>query len=144
MQTYLGVKVVGAEPEPAPVKMGEYEAGTEGYKIIYPDGYISWSPKEVFEEAYRPIDKLTLGLAKEAMNKGKKVARAGWNGKDMFIFKVPGSTFKVSRPPLLGIFPEGTEVNYHSHIDMKTADGQIVPWLCSQTDMEAEDWMIVE
>jgi len=26
-----------------------------GYKVIYPDGYVSWSPQRVFEEAYRPI-----------------------------------------------------------------------------------------
>ncbi len=29
----------------------------QGYKVIYPDGYISWSPKEVFEAAYRVISK---------------------------------------------------------------------------------------
>lgn len=75
---------------------------------------------------------------------GKKVQRAGWNGKGMFIFLVPGSTFKVNRPPLLGIYPEGTEINYHGHVDMKTADGQIVPWLCSQTDMLAADWQILD
>jgi hypothetical protein len=79
----------------------------------------------------------------EALNlikQGKKVQRQGWNGKGMFIFLVPGSTFKVSRPPLLGIYPEGTEINYHSHIDMRTADGMIVPWLASQTDLLANDW----
>lgn len=75
---------------------------------------------------------------------GKKVARSGWNGKGMFIFLVNGSTFKVNRPPLLGIYPEGTEIKYHGHVDMRTADGQIVPWLCSQTDMLAEDWQVVE
>lgn len=75
---------------------------------------------------------------------GKKVCRAGWNGKAMFVFLVPGSTFKVSRPPLLGIYQEGTEIDYHAHIDMRTANGQIVPWLASQTDLLAEDWMIVE
>ena len=73
-----------------------------------------------------------------------KVAREGWNGKGMFIFLVPGSTFKVNRPPLLGIYPEGTEINYHAHVDMKTADNKVVPWLASQTDLLAEDWMIVE
>lgn len=75
---------------------------------------------------------------------GYKVAREGWNGKGMFIFLVPGSTFKVNRPPLLGIYPEGTEINYHAHVDMKTADNKVVPWLASQTDLLAEDWMIVE
>ncbi len=75
---------------------------------------------------------------------GKKLAREGWNGKGMFIFLVPGSSFKVNRPPLLGIYPEGTEINYHAHIDMKTADGQIVPWLASQTDLLAVDWIEIK
>jgi hypothetical protein len=75
---------------------------------------------------------------------GKKVSREGWNGKGMFVFLVPGSTFKVNRAPLLGSFPEGTEIKYHSHVDMKTADNQIVPWLCSQTDLLANDWGVVE
>ena len=87
---------------------------------------------------------LTFGQAIEALKQGKKVARAGWNGKGMFLFLVPGSTFKVNRAPLLGIYPEGTEVNYCSHIDMKTADDKVVPWLASQTDVLAEDWDIVE
>ena len=78
------------------------------------------------------------------LKQGLKVARCGWNGKGMFLFLVQGSTFKVNRPPLLGIYPEGTEINYHAHIDMKTADNKIVPWLASQTDMLAEDWDIVE
>jgi hypothetical protein len=74
---------------------------------------------------------------------GRKAARSGWNGKNMFIFLVPGSVFNVSRPPLLGIYPEGTEINYHGHVDMRTADGMVVPWICSQTDMLAEDWLEV-
>jgi len=75
---------------------------------------------------------------------GQKVARAGWNGKGMFIFLVPGSVFQVNRPPLLGIYPEGTEIRYHAHIDMKTADGMVVPWLASQTDILADDWETIE
>lgn len=82
--------------------------------------------------------------ALSAIKSGEKVAREGWNGKGMFIFLVPGSHFEVSRPPLLGIYPAGTPIDYHAHVDMKTANGQIVPWLCSQTDMLAEDWEIVE
>ena len=77
------------------------------------------------------------------IKKGKKVARKGWNGKGMFLFLVQGSTFKVNRPPLLGIYEEGTEINYHAHIDMKTADGYVVPWLASQTDILATDWIEV-
>ena len=87
---------------------------------------------------------MDFGDALVSIKEGKTVARAGWNGANMFIFLVPGSTFNVNRAPLLGIFEAGTEVNYHAHVDMKTADGQIVPWLCSQTDMLAEDWAVIE
>lgn len=85
-----------------------------------------------------------FGQAITELKAGKKVARSGWNGKGMFLFLVPGSTFQVNRPPLLGIYPEGTTVNYCPHIDMKTADDKVVPWLASQTDMLSEDWQIVK
>ncbi|MDL2284880.1 DUF2829 domain-containing protein [Oxalobacter sp. OttesenSCG-928-P03] len=87
---------------------------------------------------------MDFGTALGWLKAGKKVAREGWNGKGMFVFLVPGSTFKVNRPPLMGIYPEGTEINYHPHIDMKTADGTVVPWVASQTDVLAEDWGIVD
>lgn len=78
--------------------------------------------------------------AVRAVKAGEKVSRKGWNGAGMFIFLVPGSRFKVNRPPLLGIYPEGTEVEYHAHIDMKTAQGYVVPWIASQADILSEDW----
>lgn len=87
---------------------------------------------------------MNFGSALQVLKNGQKVAREGWNGKGMFLFLVPGSVFKVNRAPLLGIYPEGTEINYCPHVDMKTADGKVVPWLCSQTDMLAEDWCVVE
>ena len=90
------------------------------------------------------MDKLTFSEALEAVKSGARVAREGWNGKDMFVFLVPGSRFKVNRAPLLGIYPEGTEIEYHPHIDMKTAQGYVVPWLASQADLLANDWHIVE
>lgn len=86
---------------------------------------------------------MNFSQALEQIKQDQCVARSNWNGKNMFIFLVNGSTFKVNRAPLLGIFPEGTEINYHPHIDMRTVDGTIVPWLCSQTDMLAEDWEVV-
>lgn len=85
-----------------------------------------------------------FGWVLRQLRAGAKVARSGWNGKGMFIFLVPGSTFQVNRAPLLGIYPEGTTINYHAHIDMKTADNMVVPWLASQTDILADDWDIVE
>ncbi len=86
---------------------------------------------------------LTFSAALEAIKAGSRVARAGWNGAGMFLFLVPGSTFKVNRPPLMGIYPEGTEIRYHAHIDMKTADDMVVPWLASQTDLLSDDWEVV-
>jgi hypothetical protein len=86
------------------------------------------------------IHMLTFSQALVALKEGHRVRRAGWNGKGMFIFLVPGSVFKVNREPLLSIFGEGTEVKYHGHIDMKTTQGYIVPWLASQADLLDEDW----
>lgn len=86
---------------------------------------------------------MNFSQALEALKAGELVSRVGWNGSGMFIFLVPGSHFTVNRPPLLGIFPEGTPINYRAHIDMKTVDGSIVPWLASQSDLIAEDWLKV-
>lgn len=88
-------------------------------------------------------DGFSFSSALMLIKDGRKVARAGWNGKGMFLFLVNGSTFKVNRPPLLGIYPEGTEIQYHAHIDMKTAQGDVVPWVASQSDLLAEDWQVV-
>lgn len=162
MKQYIGTKQVNL----LPMTRAEYndfrgwqlpadENGTdEGYLVEYLDGgqpntphyagYVSWSPKAQADAAYRPITQMTFGDALIMLKSGKRVARAGWNGKGMFLFLVSGSTFKVNRPPLLGIYPEGEVVNYHAHIDMRTADGTIVPWLCSQTDALAEDWQLIE
>jgi len=151
MGQYIGTKISTAKP----MNRKDYndfrgwdlpsneDGCDEGYLVQYADGYISWSPSEQFEDAYRKTDCMNFGLAVEAMKKGFKVCRSGWNGKGMFLFLVPGSTFKVNRPPLLGIYDEGTEINYHAHIDMKTATGEIVPWLASQSDVLADDWKFV-
>ncbi len=86
------------------------------------------------------VSDMTFGDALHWIKAGDKLARAGWNGKDMFVFLVPGSRFTVNRPPLLGIYPEGTVIDYRPHIDMKAVDGQVVPWVASQSDLLAEDW----
>lgn len=87
---------------------------------------------------------MNFSQALEALKENKKVSREGWNGKNMFIYLVPGSTFQVSEGrPLAAHLPIGTTVNYHAHIDMKTANGDHVPWLCSQTDLLSEDWGII-
>jgi Protein of unknown function (DUF2829) len=86
---------------------------------------------------------MDFGGALKALKGGGKVTRLGWNGKGMFLYLVAGSTFEVNRPPLLGIYPEGTQISYLPHIDMRTADGSCVPWLASQSDLLADDWSVI-
>ena len=51
MDKYIGAKLIQAEPERNPVTKE-----ITGYKVVYPDGYESWSPKDVFEKAYMKVD----------------------------------------------------------------------------------------
>lgn len=85
-----------------------------------------------------------IGQAVAAMNDGHKVGRHGWNDPEKFAFLVGGSTFDVSRPPLLGIYPEGTTIKYKQHIDVRTAGNIVSVWQANQDDVLANDWYIVE
>ncbi len=151
METFLGTKFITATP----MTLGAYHkyrgwimpdegSDKEGYLVVYPDGYKSWSPKPQFIEAYRANGNFNFGHAVFLLKAGFRVARSGWNGKNMFLFLVGGSeNLTVNREPLISILGEGATFNYQPHVDMFTADGTIVPWLCSQSDMLAEDWCIV-
>ncbi|MDS1356974.1 DUF2829 domain-containing protein, partial [Klebsiella pneumoniae] len=109
-----------------------------------------------FEKAYRPVSGLSFGLAIEALKKGKKVARAGWNGKGVWLayVKPHSEAVHTGNTPCFcsRVFelPEGTQGDPKRapeqlpYIAMKTADDKLVPWLASQTDVLAEDWNIVE
>jgi len=79
----------------------------------------------------------------KAVKAGKKARRDSWKEGE-FIFLVPGSNFKVNRAPLLGIYPEGTEIKYHAHIDIRYTDGIIEPWTASQSDMLENNWEIID
>lgn len=115
-----------------------------GYYCEYPDGHRTWIPQDKFEAVYRADGEFNFGHACFLLERGACVRRAGWNGKGMFLFKVAASVnLTVNREPLLSILGEGATFTYQSHYDMKTADGSIVPWLCSQSDMQANDWQIV-
>lgn len=159
LSKYIGTKMIQAEPafrvcfegekiriyvKSGPVPMPvEGETWMDGYKVVYPDGYESWSPKDVFESAYRPTDGMNFGLAIEAAKMGKKIARAGWNGKGMFVYHVPAAAY----PPSTDVAKEafgGENVPYGAYMAMRTAQGNVVPWLASQTDMLSDDWRIVE
>ena len=154
MQEYIGTKLIKAEP----MTRGEYaklsgrnsimtekgESETdEGYHVRYEDGYESWSPKLVFERAYQKYSSMNFGNALELLKQGFKVARIGWNGKGMFLYYVPAAAY----PPRTEIAKKafgGEDVPYGAYLAMKTAQGNVVPWLASQTDMLSDDWCVVE
>lgn len=68
-----------------------------------------------------------IGWAVDQLRRGKRVCRRGWNGKNMYLqLQSPDSYSKMTLP----------------YVYMRTADGHLVPWLCSQTDLLATDWEI--
>lgn len=78
---------------------------------------------------------------------GKKLARAGWNGKGMWIAMQKGYPDGIpinkNTAEATGL-PEGTVCRFLPYLMMKTADNSFVPWLASQTDILAEDWAVSE
>ena len=171
MKHYIGVKEIHATPMSRAAynlfrgwQLPADENGEdEGYLVEYLDGgqantatykgYVSWSPKDVFERAYKPIEGMTFGLALEALKRGHKVARAGWNGKGMWLalsgvngpnpVSAAGFWAKPNQE-YAATLPHGI-AKVLPCITMKTATGEILMgWLASQTDMLAEDWEIVQ
>lgn len=70
-----------------------------------------------------------FGVALSKLKEGKKVARNGWNGAGQFLaLQTPDENSKMRKP----------------YIYISPVDGELVPWLASQTDMLAEDWVEVE
>ena len=149
MEMYIGTKIISAEP----MTRGEYakfsgrnsiltEKGEsendKGYKVTYEDGYVSWSPEKVFNEAYKKSGEMNFGHALELIKRGEKVARKGWNGKGMFLFIATGKEFESEN------FGDKLPEIINDVICMKTAQNTIcIGWLASQTDMLAEDWELI-
>lgn len=170
MSLYLGSKRVIARP----MSRAEYnvyrgwelpadeDGADEGYLVEYLDGgkpnmechagYVSWSPKEQFDNGYVSIMKgFDFGEAIKQAKLGCKVARKGWNGKGMWVIYNPGS--KGETHPMF----DGSVYKNHGvdeceilpHFDMYTVNAEgrraMLPgWLASQSDMDANDWNIVE
>lgn len=149
MKKYIGTKEIKAKP----MTRGAYNAfkgwvmpsnevaAEEGYFVEYPDGYTSWSPKKVFEEAYRECDHMTFGLAIEALKKGKKVARKGWNGKSQYCELASNISYINAGKDIVNCEHEAIG---NKAIAFVGTSGVQMGWLASQADMLAEDWCIVE
>lgn len=158
---YIGTKIINAEPMTRAAynefrgwNLPADENGTdEGYLVEYMDGgkpnvpthvgYVSWSPKEQFENAYRATDGLSFGLAVEAMKKGEKLERAGWNGKGLFVYLVPGNSYPAQTGAAKSYFGENGMVAYNDYLAIKNVNDTVSTWVPSINDVLADDWSIV-
>lgn len=112
----------------------------------YNDELVHSNCKDIYiEDVYFSAegDTYDFGTAINFLKDGLKVARKGWNGKGMFLF-LAESTDIQTKADLSECEHMRGELVLPS-IVMKTADDHFcVGWLASQTDMLAEDWVIVE
>lgn len=122
LRTYIGTKVIQAAPAPG-------ANGAEGYRVVYSDGYTSWSPKEAFEQAYRLTDSMTFGDALVMLKAGRMVKRPG-----------------VEPVMLLGDANSAVPLLLH-RVEFQEEPGDPGPGAIfepSLHDMLAEDWQVVE
>ena len=161
MEKYIGTKIIQAREMTREEynfyrgwKLPDDEEGTdEGYLVEYLDGgkpnhidhggYISWSPKEQFDNAYRPLNDLTFGEALEGLKAGLKIARKGWNGKGMFAYYVPAAKYKALTSVAMDMAFDNNLIPYRAYIALKTAQGDVATWAPYTSDTLAEDWEIV-
>lgn len=146
-KAYIGTKRVTATPmsrlaynEHRGWKLPEDENGADdGFLVQYDNGYITWSPRDVFEASYRTTDNLSFGLAIEALKQGKRVTRPSWNGKGMWLVMVPPGHYDVGA----SILGSDVSVTYAPWVGMRTAQNVFTPWTPAQSDQLADDWQLV-
>lgn len=87
-----------------------------------------------------------FGTALNYLKKGFRATRAGWNGKSMWLAYQAGYPdgipINANTARATGM-AEGTICKFLPYLMMKTATGEFVPWLASQTDVLADDWLII-
>ena len=86
--------------------------------------------------------KLNFGEAIEAAKQGKKIARIGWNGANMFAYIVNANSY----PAQTGVAKEywgDNLVPYRAYWALKTAQEDVAMWSPSGSDSLAEDWVIL-
>jgi hypothetical protein len=101
---------------------------------------------EVTDEILNQQIEMDFSLALFALRRGRKIARAGWNGKGMYLYLVGAGRYPPSTPAGRAIAagqPDGL-VPYRPYIAMLTVDREVVPWVASQSDLLCNDWVEVE
>lgn len=133
MRQYIGTKIIEAEPAirgDCVKENSDYSAfqlSEEGYRVRYPDGYESWSPKDVFEEAYREASGVSFGLALEAMKKGKGARLPKWSEDVIIRAQFPDEHSKMTAP----------------YLYVESRFGR-VPWKETMIELFSDEWEIVE
>jgi hypothetical protein len=96
-------------------------------------------------------ENLSFGHIIEALKRGKRASRQGWNGKGMFLFLLPAGTVPTKAiydPALRAVIESevgGETFEALGSIRMFTADKKILTgWWASQTDILSEDWQILD
>lgn len=89
------------------------------------------------------MTQLTFGDALVALKQGKKVSRAGWNGKGMFVYYVPPASYPVQTGAAKSHFGEGSLVPYNAYLAIKNVNETVSTWVPSVNDCLAEDWTIL-
>lgn len=138
---YRGLEVPENEDPKEDGYLVEYLDGGKGNDSRH-SGYISWSPKDVFEKSYNENGKLTFGQATEAAKVGKRIARSGWNGQGMFAYIVPAASYPAQTEAAKQCF--GDMVPYRAYWALKTAQNDVATWHPSGSDSLAEDWYILD
>jgi hypothetical protein len=86
---------------------------------------------------------MNFGDALELLKSGKKLAREGWNGKDQFIYYVPDGVYEPTTKVGEELSKNTGVVPYRAYLAIKTVQGDVVPWVASQSDLLSDDWMEV-
>lgn len=73
---------------------------------------------------------------------GEAIARKGWNAKDQYVYLVPANKYQAVTDVARLQF--GNFVPYRAYLAIKTVQNDVVPWLASQSDLLAEDWLVVD
>jgi len=135
---YIGTNIIHAKP----MTLGQYneyrgwkipeneDPNKAGYLVIYSDMYESWSPADVFEEAYIETDEMNFGLASEAMRRGNRCFRGKWNknhNRKHIELVEPDSVSEMTEPYFL--------IN---------VNGTTFPWTPLAEDLLAVDWCILD
>lgn len=116
----------------------------EGGRSNHPDheGYISWSPEHVFNDAYKPSGEMSFGMAIEAARNGFKISRTGWNGSGLFVYIVPGNSYPAQTDAIKGEF-DNDMIPYNEYWALRGPTG-VSTWAPSGSDSLANDWVIHE